>query len=130
MVHQKSFKRMSLTWILLASLLLAPQLFAWVHQGDLIITSQADINVIKSDLKEVTGDLIISGSDIRNLNQLFVLEKVGGSLSIKNTPNLKNLDGLSSLKTVAKNVELDVQVQAPQFIPKRLRQIDQLKNNR
>ncbi len=126
---QDQKRNMSLIGIMMLLVLFsAPQLFAWVHQGDLVITKLSDIDVIKNDLKEVTGDLIISGADIKNLNQLFVLEKVGGNLSITDTPNLKNLDGLSSLKTVDKKVDMNVQVAGPQFIPKRLRALQRQKS--
>lgn len=126
---RKPKKTLYLTSIMMFLVLVsAPQLFAWVHQGDLIINSQADVEVIKNDLKEVTGDLIIKGSDITNLNQLLMLEKVDGNLTIKDTPNLKNLDGLSSLKTVDKKVDVNVQVAAPQFIPKKLRDLQRQKS--
>ena len=126
MVNSKSSRILFLTGIMmLLTIVAAPQLFAWVHQGDLILTKQSDIDVIKKDLTEVTGTITITGADITNLNQLFKLEKIGGDLIIKDTPNLKNLDGLSSLKKVDKKVNVDVEVPAPHFIPKRVRTMQQ-----
>ena len=123
MVNHNSTRMLITKIMLLFAIFTAPQLLAWVHQGDLIINSQADVDGIKNDLREVTGDLVISGADIQNLGQLLMLEKVGGNLTIKDTPNIKNYDGLSSLKTVAKKIDIDVQVEAPQFMPKRLREM-------
>jgi hypothetical protein len=48
----------------------------------------------------VTGNLIISGDDISNLDRLSYLHNIQGSLTISGNSSLPNLDGLSSLEAI------------------------------
>jgi hypothetical protein len=76
-----------------------------VYNGDLILTSQAEIDAF--EYTEVLGNLEISGTDIVNLYGLLILISVEGDLYIRNNPLLTNLDGLSSLSTVGGDVIID-----------------------
>jgi len=97
---------------------------AQVYNGNLLLTTQAEVNAF--NYTSVTGILIISNifsgitnvdslstltsvgmnflisrqSNLTNLNGLSNLQSVGGVLSISDCPRLENLDGLSSLQSV------------------------------
>ncbi|HEY5916334.1 MAG TPA: hypothetical protein VIU13_03000, partial [Chryseolinea sp.] len=79
-------------------LLISYRISAAVCNGDVILSSQAEVNAFSCS--EVTGNLTISGEDITNLDALATLQRVGGHLSIEVNVNLDNLDGLSSLRAV------------------------------
>jgi hypothetical protein len=88
-------------------IILAPlQLFAWIHTGDLDILSQADMDGLAPGLTEVTGNLIIEGNDIANIDNLGSLQTVGVDLYLHNNTILTNLDSLSSLITVGDDFEI------------------------
>jgi hypothetical protein len=76
-----------------------------IYYGDLILSSQAEVDAFY--FTEITGSLIISGSDITNITRLSCLESVQGvhmlneaNLFIVNNPLLTNLDGLQNLTRV------------------------------
>jgi hypothetical protein len=80
-------------------------LYAYAHQpdevcpGNVTLTTQAEVNAF--NCTAVAGTLSISGNDITDLSPLSVLQIVGTGLEIHDNPNLINLDGLSSLKSVS-----------------------------
>jgi hypothetical protein len=69
-----------------------------VCEGDITLSSQTEVDAFNCNV--VTGNLIISGSDITNLDGLASIRFIDGSLTISNNSSLTNLDGLSSLKTI------------------------------
>lgn len=66
-----------------------------VHEGDLGLASQAEVNAFNYTV--VTGSLTISGEDIRDLSPLSVLTSVGEYLSISHNPSLETVDGFENL---------------------------------
>lgn len=66
-------------------------------EGDFTLMSQAEVDAFT--YTEVTSRLVISGSDITNLDALSSLRKVHGDFLIQET-KLTALDGLSALDSV------------------------------
>jgi len=64
--------------------------------GNYIIEDETDLNILK-DYTHITGDLIITGSTLANLHGLENLTSVGGTLGIRENPNLTSLQGLNNL---------------------------------
>ncbi len=89
--------------------------FGQVHQGNLVIDEQSDIDSFA--YTTITGDLTIkekSPGAISNLNNLSVLTLVNGYLTITENSTLQNLNGLSNLNvgdftaiTISKNPSLN-----------------------
>jgi len=48
--------------------------------------------------REIEGSVIIMGNDITNLDSLFSIESIGGSLKVESADSLLNLKGLDSLE--------------------------------
>ena len=76
-----------------------------VCEGDFTLNTQAEVDAF--NCTEVTGNLIISGGDITNLDGLSELRRVGKDLRILNNPILKNILGLSSLASIKYNLEIE-----------------------
>ena len=91
------FSLLNLFLLLLLTTPLSVSAQVQIHTGDLFLDSQAAVDAFS--YTEVTGELIISGSDINNLDGLSSLTKVK-TLDINNNPLLTNLDGLSALTAV------------------------------
>jgi hypothetical protein len=90
---------------LLFCLFLLAEVNAQTYNGQLILTSQAEVDAF--NYTEVTGNLTINDNvngDITNLNGLSELTTVGGVLAIYENTTLTNLDGLSSLSSVGENI--------------------------
>jgi hypothetical protein len=86
-----------------------PQLFSWVHTGNLQFTTQAELDNLNPGLTHVTGDLIIgppigSTTDIKNISILSALQSVGGNMSIIRITNLTNVDALAALKSTGEDM--------------------------
>jgi hypothetical protein len=66
--------------------------------GDLTLSTQAEVDAFPAthSCSEIIGTLTISGSDITNLDSLYLLARVG-KLAILSNANLSNIDGLSGL---------------------------------
>ena len=82
-------------------LLLFTNLNAQVYNGDLTLTSQAQVDAF--NYTSVTGDLTIQESvsgNIVNLNGLSELTSVGADLNILSNEALNNLTGLSNLGSI------------------------------
>ncbi len=75
-----------------------------VCQGDVILTTQADVNAFRC--AEITGSLIITGPDIYSLASLEFLEKVDEHLIITDAPNILSLNGLEGLRHVTCSFEV------------------------
>ena len=91
----------SLAWGLatLFALGLAPRpLHAQVCSSDITLTTQAQVDAF--NCSEVTGDVMIDGTVVMNLDGLSVLTSVGGDLVITRNPALTNINGLSVLTSV------------------------------
>lgn len=76
-----------------------------VHTGNLTLTQQSAVNDF--NYTEVTGNLLISGTDILSLAGLSELTSVGGSLTIFNSP-VTDISGLSNLTTVGENLDISL----------------------
>jgi len=72
-----------------------------ICSGNITLTTQAQVDAFPAmhQCTEMTGTLMISGSDITNLDSLYLLTRVE-QLLIKNNPSLLNLNGLSNLLSV------------------------------
>lgn len=68
-----------------------------IYNGDLEIKNQTKIDLF--EYTKITGNLIISGNDVRNLNELTSLVSVGGDLVIMST-TISSVYGLSNLTAV------------------------------
>jgi hypothetical protein len=90
--------------LLLAALMLAAPVRAQVCEGNITLTSQAQVNAFACT--SVTGNLNISGSDIVTLIPLSELTSVGGDLAISFNAALASLDGLSALTSVGGNLSI------------------------
>ena len=60
---------------------------------------------------EIEGDLIISGSEISNLNGLTSISSIGGSLLIYLNFSLSSLDGLNNLTFIGGYISIDYNVE-------------------
>src|ERR1700754_2229426 len=63
------------------------------------LSSQADVNNFPSRYCSTLCQLTISGSDITNLDSLYVLQKVG-ELVVQYNPVLVDIDGLSNITAI------------------------------
>src|SRR4030066_2543644 len=79
---------------------------AQVYNGDIYLTTQAEVNAF--NYTSVTGLLTISEASPGNINSLDSLAGLTsvGSLLIFNNSALANLDGLSDLTSVANNFRI------------------------
>jgi hypothetical protein len=68
------------------------------QSGSVTLSTQKDVN--NFSLNYISGDLLISGTDINNLEALSSLVRVKGALIIKDNPELKNITGLNSILEV------------------------------
>ena len=96
------FAGKALCLFLLAIMFLIANANAQVYNGNIILTSQAQVD--NFNYESVNGDLTIFGGDITNLSGLSGLSSVAGILSIENNPSLSNLNGLSALQSVQENL--------------------------
>jgi len=75
--------------------------FAQVYNGDLTLSTQAEVNSF--NYTEVTGQLTISeasSGEITNLNGLNTLTTIGDGLSIESNNALTNLNGLENITSI------------------------------
>ena len=75
----------------------------------IIFNNQVSIDNFQSDYpscKKIIGDVLISGSDIVNLNSLSNIEEIHGFLEINDNTNLPGIEGLKSLTKVGKHVAI------------------------
>ncbi len=79
-------------------------LWAQTYTGDLVLSTQAEVNSFS--YSEITGSLDIRGDDITDLTALSSLTSVGGNLNIQENPNLTHLGGLENLSTVGYNLHI------------------------
>ncbi|HFA48832.1 MAG TPA: hypothetical protein ENJ95_07435, partial [Bacteroidetes bacterium] len=75
--------------------------------GDLIFTSQAEVNAFPADCNIINGNLIINGDDITDLSNLLSIQQVTGSVIIGDTlqgvdgnDELTNLEGLNNITNI------------------------------
>ena len=68
--------------------------------GDLIFTSQAEVDAFDTNCQIIDGNLTISGFNITDLSNLAGIIEVTGEVFIQNNPALPNLDGLNGLTIV------------------------------
>lgn len=93
---------MHLLLVLVFSTLLMSRASAQVHSGNLTLSNQAAVDAF--NFTEVTGVLTVGGgvgSNVTNLHGLSELTKVGLSLILTGT-DVPNLDGLGNLQSVGK----------------------------
>ena len=77
--------------------LLFSRLNAQVYNGDLNLTTQAQVDAF--NYTSVTGRVILFGTSIHNLNGLSELQSIGDQLEISST-GITNIDALSNLNSV------------------------------
>jgi hypothetical protein len=70
------------------------------HFGNFTISSTFAMEAFCQQFTGVIGELILTGSELENVDALSCLDFVEGSLRINSAHNLQNLDGLSSLTRV------------------------------
>ena len=63
--------------VIVLNITLFNDLHAQVCAGDITLSSQAEVDAF--NCAEVTGTLTISGTDITNLDGLYMLTKIGGA---------------------------------------------------
>ncbi|MCB9338945.1 MAG: hypothetical protein H6577_12520 [Lewinellaceae bacterium] len=75
--------------------------------GDLIFTSQLQIDAFPTTCNIINGNLIINGDDITDLSNLLSIQQVTGSVIIGDTvqgmvgnDSLTNLEGLNNIETI------------------------------
>ncbi|MBE7171046.1 MAG: hypothetical protein INR73_10670 [Williamsia sp.] len=91
-------------FVVLFSMLTSSPLRAQTYNGNLVLTTQAQVNAFS--YTEVTGYLQVSGPDISNLQPLSLLKKTGGTLSIKNNPSLTAITDLNNLTSTGGAVDI------------------------
>jgi hypothetical protein len=98
----------------LAAIIASPARAADCSPSNITLTSQAGVDNFQANhgpCDKVTGQLRISGEDIRDLQGLQSLETVLGSLLIEDNNLLTNLDGLSGLTIVAIDGSFNIEIQ-------------------
>lgn len=55
---------------------------------------------------EITGDVVIDGAALRNIDALVKLERIDGSLTVGPTLRLTSVGGLRSLRSVGKDLDV------------------------
>jgi hypothetical protein len=72
---------------------------AWAQcTGNIVLSSQAQVDMFPRECNGHDGDIIISGADITDLSPLSNLQSIsGGSLLIRDNPELTSLTGLEKL---------------------------------
>ncbi|WP_370087519.1 hypothetical protein [Ekhidna sp.] len=80
----------------------------YIYEGDLILTTQEEINQLgNASPRKVNGVLkILNSYSIVDLSPLSTIEEVSG-LVIKSCHNLEDLDGLNQIKSIAGNLEIN-----------------------
>jgi hypothetical protein len=73
-----------------------------VCYSDITLTSQAEVDAFPG-CGQVTGTILITGADIINLDSLYTLQRIDGSLVIVDNPMLADISGLSALTHVGGN---------------------------
>ncbi|MEO1259772.1 MAG: MopE-related protein [Bacteroidota bacterium] len=72
---------------------------ASAYNGNLIFSTQAQVNAFSSCIKTINGSVTILGANVTDLSNLSTLEGITGNLSIQST-GLSNLNGLNGLQSV------------------------------
>ncbi len=80
-----------------------PAMSQEICYGDVVLTTQEEVNNFTCE--EVTGSLLITGTDIRSLTGLRSLKRVGEHLIIADAPNLGSTFGLDNLEEVVCSME-------------------------
>src|SRR5690606_2944469 len=90
----------------LLSLLVSTSLFGQCPTNlPLVAQAQVDsFSVLYPNCTEISGDLVIQGSAITNLNGLANITSITGNLVINQTSALQNLNGLSGLQSVGGSI--------------------------
>lgn len=73
------------------------------YEGGISFSSQEEIDnfpILNLDCNDIDGEVIISGSDISNLEPLNQIETINGDLSISNCDLLLDLTGLENLEWI------------------------------
>jgi hypothetical protein len=85
--------------------------YAQVYDGPIFLFSQSDVDNFRSNygnVKKVTGSIrvktVSNSSPITNLDSLYGLEYIGGTLDLRFNDDLSSLNGLRSLDTVGTSI--------------------------
>jgi hypothetical protein len=68
------------------------------YPGDLVLSSEGDIEAFCDDFVGVEGDLTLTGDALVSLLGLSCLERIGGDLRVESAPALTTLRGLEGLQ--------------------------------
>ncbi len=77
---------------------------AQVCQGDVVLTSQEEVNAFNCEV--VNGTLLITGPDIVSLEPLWMLKRVDEHVILQSLPALESLRGLQNLTDVTCSFEI------------------------
>ena len=77
--------------------------------NDITLSTQDEVDsfTINFNCTIINGDLLISGSNITNLDSLYVLDTLLGDLEIKDNDSLINLRGLQNLSFANRSIEVE-----------------------
>ncbi len=81
--------------------------FSQCPPGNVTFSSQQEIDDFPIDYPlchDIAGDVIISGADITNLDGLSSIQTIAGNLTIKDNSALVSLDGLSNLEELGSDL--------------------------
>lgn len=76
---------------------------AGIWEGNAVVQSQADLQRLFG-YRQVTGDVRVVSTKLRNLDALVTLRAIGGSLVVEGNHSLESSHGLRGLESVAGNV--------------------------
>ena len=95
LIMNSSTRRKLQSSLLLLLALLPYILAAQVYNGNVNLTSQAQVNAFGSNYTKIVGKLDINGTDITDLTPLSNIDTVTGKLEIFFTDSLQTLNGLN-----------------------------------
>jgi hypothetical protein len=72
----------------------------FIHEGDVLIASTADIEALE-DITCITGNLAIMSTNLQDLSGLEALEEVAGQIAISHNDALTSLAGLNNLTSAS-----------------------------
>ena len=90
----------------LCAFLFITVVLAIIVNPPIILSTQAEVDALFGTEK-IVGNLIITGSEITNLDKLEMLDSLKGNLTIRSTSALTSIAGLSNLKFIGGGLTID-----------------------